>query len=173
PAPFGPNTTSVSPVCSDSVTLPSASRSPYQRASPSIRKASPEVRTPAPARSVSALIAVSAAPSLMRCTYGRSGADCRGRVLALRLCDQLAYRPLVPRAQQLDRIGIAADDPLEELLAIPISRQLHLVPAAHLVEQHSQAVVLGADLLFDLPFHALGQRRQSSRCLDRDRQRPG
>ncbi len=46
-----------------------------------------------------------------------------------------------PRAEQLDRVGVAVDDRLEELLAVLVGGQVRLRPPARLAEQHRQARV--------------------------------
>src|SRR4051812_12888433 len=58
--------------------------------------------------------------------------------------DERAHAFLVARAQQLDRIGLAVDDALEERLAVLVGGQVALGPAARIVEQLGQARVLGA-----------------------------
>src|SRR4051795_7182734 len=92
-----------------------------------------------------------------------------GRLLRGR--DEVAHRPLVAPAQQLDGVGLAVDDALEERLAVLVGGQRALGPAARLVEQHGQARVRLAVLLGDLALDALGQRRRCARRGDRDGQR--
>src|SRR5215217_7563680 len=99
----------------------------------------------------------------------RSGQD----ALALRTRDQLAHAGLVTGAQQLHRVGLAVDDPLEERLAVLVGRQRALRPSAHLVEDHREARVLAAELLGDLALDPLGQRGRRARRGDRDRERTG
>src|SRR3954447_440190 len=57
---------------------------------------------------------------------------------ALRGGDQITHRLLVTGAQQLDRVGLAVHDRLEEDLAVLIGGQVALGPAAHLVQQFGQ-----------------------------------
>ena len=74
---------------------------------------------------------------------------------------------------QLDRVGVAVDDPLEELLAVLVGGEGRLRPAAGVVEHHRQARVGLAEALGDLALHPLRQRRRGARGRDRDRQRAG
>jgi hypothetical protein len=94
-------------------------------------------------------------------------------VLALGGGDELEHGGLVACAEQLDRVGIAVDDALEERLAVLVGRQRALRPAAHLVEQHRQAGVRLAELVGDLALDPLGQRGGGARGGDRDRERAG
>src|SRR6202035_1833359 len=94
---------------------------------------------------------------------GRSDArrvSCSGsrdlhRALALHPGDQLAHGLFIAVAQQRHRIGLAAHDPLEELLAILVRGECALGPAPNLVQQHGQPRVGLAELAFDLALHAL------------------
>ena len=70
---------------------------------------------------------------------------------------------LIAVAQKRDRVGVAADDPLEEDLAVLVGRKCALGPAADLVEHHGQARIGLAELAFDLALHPLGQRRRGAR----------
>src|SRR3954451_21408736 len=70
-------------------------------------------------------------------------------------CDQVAYGLFVALAEELDRIGLAVDDRLEEFLAVVVGGQRPLGPAAHLVEQLGQPRVGLAVLVGDLVAHAL------------------
>src|ERR1700680_4632884 len=88
----------------------------------------------------------------------RSGSRRLQRPSALRSRDQLADSLLVAVAQHGDRVWFAADDFLEELLAVLVCRQRALGPSANVVEQHGQPRVSLAELAFDLPLHALRQR---------------
>src|SRR3954454_5012074 len=90
---------------------------------------------------------------------------------ALRCLDELAHAVHVAVAQQLDGVGLAVDDALEERLAILIGRQRALGPAAHVVEHDRQLRVLLTEQLGHLRLHALGQRRRRAGGGDRDRQR--
>src|SRR3954471_19129385 len=92
---------------------------------------------------------------------------------ALRCLDEPAHAVRVAVAQQLDGIGFAVDDALEERLAILIGRQRALGPAAHVVEHDRQLRVLLAEQLRHLRLHALGQRGRGAGGGDRDRQRSG
>src|SRR4051794_28217422 len=92
---------------------------------------------------------------------------------ALRGGDQLAHAGLIAVAQQLDRVGIAVDDLLEERLAVLIGRQRALGPSSRLVQEHGQARVGLAVLLRDLGLDPLRQRGRGARGGDRDRERPG
>src|SRR3954469_12210703 len=93
-------------------------------------------------------------PSLRYCTCRRlSGGG--GRVRLLRGLDQFADVVLTPGADQLDRIGVAVDDVLEELLAVLISRQRRLRPAAGVVQHYGQARVRLPICVCDLALHAL------------------
>src|SRR5215204_1145625 len=74
----------------------------------------------------------------------------------LRRGDEVAHRLLVAVAEQLDRIGVAVHDRLEEDLAVLVGGQCALCPAAHLVEQHGKACVGLAVLVGDLVADALG-----------------
>src|SRR3954453_7046004 len=69
--------------------------------------------------------------------------------------DEVAHRRLVAAPQQLDRIGLAVHDRLEEDLAVLIGGQRPLGPAAHLVEQHGEAGIRLAVLVRDLVADAL------------------
>src|SRR3954447_5063367 len=90
---------------------------------------------------------------------------------ALRCLDELAHAVHVAVAQQLDGVGLAVDDALEERLAILVGGQGALRPAAHVVEHDRQLRVLLAEQLGHLRLHALGQRRRRAGSGDRDRQR--
>src|SRR5437660_9225663 len=57
----------------------------------------------------------------------------RGIGAALRGGDQVADRPLVAGAQQLDRVRLAVHDRLEEVASVLVRRQRRLRPAARLV----------------------------------------
>ena len=66
------------------------------------------------------------------CRRCRSDAGRGGRVRALRRRDQLAHRVLAATsaaAQHLDRVGVAVDDPLEELLAVLVGRRASPSPS--------------------------------------------
>src|SRR3712207_2836117 len=76
--------------------------------------------------------------------------------------DDVAHRLLVTGAQELDRVGVAVDDPLEEGLAVLVGREVALGPAARLVEQHRQARVRLPVGLGDLALDALRQRRRGA-----------
>src|SRR5690349_10033746 len=65
----------------------------------------------------------------------------------LRRGDEVAHRLRVARAQQLDRVGLAVDDALEEGLAVLVGGQRALRPAAHVVEHDRQLRVLLAEQL--------------------------
>jgi site-specific DNA recombinase len=68
------------------------------------------------------------------CSEALSGQR-RGRALFGAL-DQRQELGLAVFADQLDRVGVAVDDPLEELLAVLVGRQRPLRPAAGVVEDH-------------------------------------
>src|SRR3954451_23059665 len=91
----------------------------------------------------------------------------------LRGGDQVANCLRVARTQQRDRVGLAVDDALEELLAVLVRRQRALRPAAHVVEHHGERGVLLAEQLGDLGLHALRERGRGARGGDRDRERAG
>src|SRR3954464_3790771 len=74
-----------------------------------------------------------------------------GREALLVLLDQLLDLVLAPFVDQLDRVGIAVDDPLEELLAVLVGGERPLRPAAVVVEDHRQAGVGLAQLLAGRP----------------------
>src|SRR3954447_23199947 len=90
---------------------------------------------------------------------------------ALSCLDELAHAAHVAVAQQLDGVGLAVDDALEERLALLVGGQGALRPAAHVVEHDRQLRVLLAEQLGHLRLHALGQRRRRAGSGDRDRQR--
>ena len=60
-------------------------------------------------------------------------------------------------AQQLDRVGTAVDDALEERLAVLIGRQRALRPRARLVQQQGEPRIRFAELLGDLALDPLGE----------------
>src|SRR5262245_1268640 len=103
---------------------------------------------------------IRAAPDSSR--WERSGGN------ALRCLDQVAHAVHVAGAQQLDRVGLAVDDALEERLAVLVGRQRALRPAAHVVEHDRQLGVLLAEQLADLGLHALGERRRCPGGRDGD-----
>src|SRR3954451_19345210 len=82
---------------------------------------------------------IRAAPDASR--WVRSGGN------ALRRLDQPAHAVDVALAQELDRVGVAVDDPLEERLAVLVGRQRALRPAAHVVEHDRELRVLVAEQL--------------------------
>src|SRR3954464_14389062 len=69
-------------------------------------------------------------------TAVRTGSGGGGRVAALGRDDQVAHRLGVAGLEQRDRVGIAVDDALEEVLAVLVGRQRRLRPAAGLVQEH-------------------------------------
>ena len=73
--------------------------------------------------------------------------------------DQRHDIAVAPVADQLDRIGIAVDDLLEEGLAVLIGRQRRLGPAPGFVEQNREPRVGLAEAVGDLALDPLGQRR--------------
>src|SRR3954464_3905236 len=109
---------------------------------------------------------IRAAPDSSRCVRGSGGN-------ALRCLDQVAHAVDVAGAQQLDRVGLAVDDALEERLAVLVGLERALRPAAHVVEHHGQLGVLLAEELRHLGLHALGERGGRAGGRDRDRERPG
>src|SRR4051812_38699455 len=119
-----------------------------------------------------------ASPCSSRCVRPASGIAAalgRGRrgVPVAGPRDHVEDGGLVAGAQQRDRVRVAVDDRLEELLAVLIGGQRGLGPAADVVEQDRQARVLLAELRGDLALHALGQRGGRAGGRDRDRQRTG
>src|SRR5919206_5040359 len=65
-----------------------------------------------------------------------------GRLVdALRGGDQVANGLLIAVPEQLDRVGVAVNDRLEEDLAVLIGGKRALRPAAHLVQENRQARV--------------------------------
>src|SRR4051795_1903646 len=92
---------------------------------------------------------------------------------ALRCLDELAHAVHVAVAQQLDGVGLAVDDALEERLAVLVGGQRALRPAPHVVEHDRQLRVLLAEQFRHLALHALGQRGRRARGRDRDGQRAG
>src|SRR3954468_22592578 len=100
----------------------------------------------------------------------RSRSDRGGR--ALRRGDQVAHGLLVARPQQLDRVGVAVHDRLEEDLAVLVGRQRALRPATRVVQHLGKASVRSAVLVGDLALDPLGQRGRRAGRGDRDRQRP-
>jgi hypothetical protein len=85
--------------------------------------------------------------------------------------DQRQHGRLVALAQQRDRVRLAADDRVEERLALLEGGQRRLRPAARVVQQHREARVVLAELLGDFAFHPLGQGGRRSGRRDRDRER--
>src|SRR4051794_32412243 len=81
-----------------------------------------------------------------------------GRVRLLRGLDELAHVLLASGADQFDRIGIAVNDALEELLAVLVGGQRRLRPPAGVVEDHGEAGVWLTVGFADLPLHALRER---------------
>ena len=85
--------------------------------------------------------------------------------------EQLAHGPFVAPAQQLDRVGIAVHDRLEEHLALLVGGERVLGPCSEVVQQLGEARVWLAELLGDLALQALRERRARARRRDRDRDR--
>src|SRR5262245_39862943 len=82
-----------------------------------------------------------------------------GRLVdALRRGDEVADGLLIAVPEQLDRVGVAVHDRLEEDLAVLIGGKRALRPAAHLVEEDREARVGLAILVRDLVADSLGQR---------------
>src|SRR3954447_1391234 len=80
-----------------------------------------------------------------------------GRRGGLRGCDQVAHRLRVAGAQERDRVGLAVDDALEEVLAVLVGGQRPLGPSADVIEHDRERRVLLAEQLGDLGLHALGE----------------
>ena len=78
---------------------------------------------------------------------------------------------VAPVADQLDRVGVAVDDPLEEVLAVVVGGERALGPAAHVVQDHGELGVGLAELVGDLALHALRERGRGALGRDRDRHR--
>src|SRR4051812_4932736 len=97
-----------------------------------------------------------------------------GRLVdALRRGDEVAHGLLIALPEQLDRVGVAVHDRLEEDLAVLIGGQRALGPAAHLVEQHREPRIGLAVLVGDLVADALGERRRRAGRGDGNRERAG
>src|SRR6266508_453728 len=77
---------------------------------------------------------------------------------ALRRRDEVAHCVLIAAPEQLDRVGVAVHDRLEEDLAVLIGGKRALRPAAHLVQEDREPRVGLAVLVGDLVADALGQR---------------
>src|SRR4051812_13287042 len=89
----------------------------------------------------------------------------------LRVGDQLMQLIRTAFAQQNDRVRIAVDDALEEVLAVVVSRQCALSPAASVVEDDREIRVSVAEEFADFTLHALGKSWARASGADRDRQR--
>src|SRR5215207_9961165 len=111
---------------------------------------------------------IRARPAASRCV--RSS----GRLVRLlRRRDQVADRRLVTAAEQLDRVGLAAHNRLEEDLAVLVGGEHALRPPADLVQHDREPRVGLAVLVGDLVADALGQRGAGARRGDRDGERAG
>src|SRR3954451_8592376 len=123
------------------------------------------VRCAVPSRRAAARLTSSRSITPRRPPASRRGRDVLGGG------DQVADGRLVPPPEQLDRVGIAVHDALEELLAVLVGGQRALRPAADLVQQHGEARIGLAELVGDLALDPLGERGRGARGRDGDGQR--
>ena len=98
--------------------------------------------------------------------YAGVAEDCAAAIRSRTAC-------VSPARRQRDRVGLAVDDALEELLAVLVGGQRALRPPAHVVEHDRERRVLLAEQLGDLGLHALGERGRRAGGRDRDRERTG
>src|SRR5687768_17115290 len=96
--------------------------------------------------SLSPTSTIRALPASSMCVSSSGRLVCR----PLRRRDEVAHRRLIAAPEQLDRVGVAAHDRLEEDLAVLIGGERALRPAAHLVQEDREARVGLAVLVRDL-----------------------